>query len=110
MAMVAKRMIWTVAPLAYQNGPLTPYLYATAEDCKRVAAQVHELTTAEATSPDFTVLPAVLKTSDVWTSLLYLLSTYVVIIMPKLILSVVFKVDNVPLTYAKRKPSPMMTP
>lgn len=32
MAIVAKRRICTVAPLAYQNGPDTPYLYATDED------------------------------------------------------------------------------
>jgi len=44
MAMVAKRIICTVAPLAYQNGPDTPYLYDTAEDCSKVAAQVHDET------------------------------------------------------------------
>jgi hypothetical protein len=32
MAMVAKRIICTVAPLAYQKGPETPYLYAIPED------------------------------------------------------------------------------
>ena len=42
MAMVANRIICTVAPLAYQKGPETPYLYATAEDCSKVAAQVHD--------------------------------------------------------------------
>jgi hypothetical protein len=68
MAMVAKRRICTVAPLAYQYGPETPYLYATPEDCSRVAAHVHELTTAEATNPDFTVLPAVLNISEVCSS------------------------------------------
>lgn len=34
--------------------PDTPYLYATEEDCKSVAAQVQEETTADATRPDFT--------------------------------------------------------
>ena len=65
MAMVAKSKICTVAPLAYQNGPETPYLYAIPEDCRSVAAQVHEETTADATRPDFTVLPAVLNISEV---------------------------------------------
>jgi len=32
MAMVANSRICTVAPLAYQYGPDTPYLYATPED------------------------------------------------------------------------------
>jgi len=77
MAMVAKSRICTVAPLAYQKGPETPYLYAIPELCRRVAAHVHEETTADATSPDFTVLPAVLNISEVWSSLLYLLSTQV---------------------------------
>lgn len=63
MAKVANRMIWTVAPEAYQKGPDTPYRYATPDDCSRVAAQVQELTTAEATKPDLTVLPAVLNIS-----------------------------------------------
>ncbi len=65
MAMVAKSRICTVAPLAYQNGPETPYLYAIPDDWRRVAAQVHEETTADATRPDFTVLPAVLNISEV---------------------------------------------
>jgi len=30
-----------VAPLAYQNGPLTPYCHATFELCSMVAAHVH---------------------------------------------------------------------
>jgi len=58
-------MTCTVAPEAYQKGPETPYLYATAEDWSKVAAQVHDETTAEDTKPDLTVRPAVLKTSDV---------------------------------------------
>ena len=65
IARVAKRRICTVAPLAYQKGPLTPYRYATPEDCKSVAAHVQLLTTAAATRPDLTVLPAVLKASEV---------------------------------------------
>jgi hypothetical protein len=54
-----------------QRGPETPYLYATPDEVNNVAAQVHEDTTAEATSPDLTVLPAVLKSSLVCSSLLY---------------------------------------
>ena len=65
IARVAKSRICTVAPLAYQKGPLTPYRYATPEDCKSVAAHVQLLTTAAATRPDLTVLPAVLKASEV---------------------------------------------
>lgn len=57
-----------MAPDAYQKGPETPYLYATPELCNNVAAQVHEDTTAEATNPDFTVLPAVLNISEVCSS------------------------------------------
>lgn len=70
MAILANNRIWTVAPEAYQNGPDTPYLYETAELCKRVAAHVQEETTAEATRPDLTVLPAVLNISEVCSSLL----------------------------------------
>lgn len=83
-------MIWTVAPEAYcerilattqahigtqkpallrhrltQKGPETPYRYATPEDCSSVAAHVHDETTADATRPDLTVLPAVLNISEV---------------------------------------------
>lgn len=53
------------------RGPETPYLYATPDDCNSVAAQVHEDTTADATSPDLTVRPAVLNSSLVCNSLLY---------------------------------------
>lgn len=42
------------------------------DDCRRVAAQVQLLTTADATNPDLTVLPAVENISDVWTSCWYL--------------------------------------
>ena len=77
IAMVAKSRICKVAPLAYQKGPETPYRYATPELCRRVAAHVHDETTADATSPDFTVLPAVLNISEVWSSLLYLFRTQV---------------------------------
>lgn len=68
MASVANNKICTVAPLAYQNGPETPYLYAIPDDCRSVAAHVHELTTADATKPVLTVRPAVLNISEVWTS------------------------------------------
>jgi hypothetical protein len=47
-------------------------LYATPDDVNNVAAQVHDDTTAEATSPDLTVRPAVLNSSLVCSSLLYL--------------------------------------
>ena len=40
MARMPNRMIWMVAPAAYQNGPDTPYLYATLELCSSVAAHV----------------------------------------------------------------------
>ena len=55
---------WMVAPDAYQNGPETPYLYATFEDCNKVAAHVHCETITAAVKPVFTVRPAVLKNSD----------------------------------------------
>lgn len=63
------------AILLTQKGPETPYRYATPDDCSSVAAQVHEETTADATRPDLTVLPAVLNISEVWDSLLYLRCT-----------------------------------
>lgn len=72
MASVANSRICTVAPEAYQKGPETPYLYATPDDCNNVAAHVHDDTTADATNPVFTVRPAVLNISDVWTSFWYL--------------------------------------
>lgn len=40
-----------------------------------MAAHVHDETTADATRPDLTVLPAVLNISEVWDSLLYLRRT-----------------------------------
>lgn len=70
-------------------------MYATDEDWSRVAAQVQEETTAEETRPDFTVRPAVLKTSEVWSSLLYRLRTNVVNIMPKLFSVKVSRVADV---------------
>lgn len=88
--MVAKSKICTVAPLAYQKGPETPYRYAMPELCKSVAAHVHEETTAEATNPDFTVRPAVLNISDVWSSLLYLLRTQVTRICIHLVIHLYF--------------------
>lgn len=68
IAIVANKMICTVAPEAYQKGPETPYWYATELDCSNVAAQVHDDTTAEATRPDLTVRPAVENISDVCNS------------------------------------------
>lgn len=129
MANVANRMTWTVAPDAYlvldqylnqrigncstyQNGPLTPYLYATLVDWSKVAAHVQDDTTAEATRPDLTVRPAVLKTSLVCNSLLYRRRTKVVNIIPKLHRCKP-KFSPIPYsssTHAKRNPRPMMMP
>ena len=39
-AKIPNRMIWIVAPPAYQKGPDTPYWYAWLELCNKVAAQV----------------------------------------------------------------------
>ena len=41
MARIPKRRICTVAPAAYQKGPERPYLEATFDDWRRVAAHVH---------------------------------------------------------------------
>jgi len=71
MARVANRMIWTVAPAAYQNGPDTPYLYAMAELWRSVAAYVYVDTTDEATMPDLSERPVVVNISDVWSWRLY---------------------------------------
>lgn len=43
------------------------YSQATPEDCSKVAAHVQLETTAAATRPDLTVLPAVENASEVWT-------------------------------------------
>ncbi len=51
MARMPKRMIWMVAPAAYQNGPDTPYLYATLELCSSVAAHVLHRQHARAQTP-----------------------------------------------------------
>lgn len=51
----------------------------------RVAAHVHDETTAEPTRPDLTVLPAVLNISDVCSSLLYRLRMNVTSIMPVMV-------------------------
>lgn len=83
-----------------------------ADDCITVAAQVHDDTTAAETSPVFTVLPAVLNTSDVLSSLLYRLSTNVQSIIPKAIQQRPSVYDD-PMRYCslpKRKPKPMMSP
>ena len=44
-----------------QNGPATPYSYATVEDWSKVAAQVHADTIPLAIKPGFTLLLAVLN-------------------------------------------------
>lgn len=41
IAITPNKSTWIVAPLAYQNGPLTPYSQATFELCNIVAAHVH---------------------------------------------------------------------
>lgn len=64
MARMAKRMICTVAPAAYQKGPDTPNLYATLELWRRVAAHVHLDTTSAAVSPAGIVRPAAEKVSE----------------------------------------------
>jgi hypothetical protein len=56
--------ICTVAPAAYQNGPATPYVYATVEDCSKVAAQVQAETIPDAMRPGLTEREAVLNSSD----------------------------------------------
>jgi hypothetical protein len=59
----AKRRTCTVAPAPYHHGPLTPYLYATAELWRSVAAHVHALTTALAIRPGRTLRLALLNSS-----------------------------------------------
>ena len=49
----------------HQNGPETPNLNATFEDCKRVAAQVHCETILQAIHPVLIDLPEELKFSQV---------------------------------------------
>ena len=51
----------------------SPSLYIAPKIQTKVAAQVHEETTAEATRPDLTLRPAVENISEVWSSRLYLL-------------------------------------
>lgn len=112
IASVAKRITCTVAPLAYQKGPLTPYEYATEDDWSSVAAQVQEETTADDTKPDLTDRPAVLKASLVCNnSLLYRFRTNVVSIIPNLLRMVSeMSFKGVNLAYANRKPSPTTMP
>lgn len=55
--------IWTVAPAAYQNGPLIPYSYPTLLLCNKVAAQVQADTIPLAINPVFTLRLAVLNSS-----------------------------------------------
>lgn len=64
--------------LQYYSSPLDFCRHVTSTKHSRVAAQVQLLTTAEATRPDLTDRPAVLKTSDVCSWLLYRRRTYVV--------------------------------
>lgn len=105
------------ATLLTQKGPETPYRYATPDDCSSVAAQVQEETTADATRPDLTVLPAVLNISEVWDSLLYLRCTThsLETVWPGLescdSASHLFKTQVVRIIpRANRKPRPMMMP
>ncbi len=48
-----------LAPAAYQDGPLMPYLYATVDDSKSVAAQIQADITDDAKGPLLILLPAV---------------------------------------------------
>ena len=57
MARMPKRRIWTVAPAAYQKGPVMPYCHATFEDWRRVAAHVHCETITEPVRPVLTLRP-----------------------------------------------------
>ena len=66
IASMAKSTTWIDAPAAYQNGPLTPYWYATVDDCSNVAAHVHADTTDVTIRPVFTVRPAVENHSNVF--------------------------------------------
>lgn len=69
-----------------------------------VAAQVQEDTTAEATKPLLTVLPAVLKTSLVCNSLLYRFRTNVVNIIPNLWLTVSYSTSFESTNIREEKP------
>lgn len=55
--------IWTVAPAAYQNGPDTPYSYATVLAWRSVAAHVQADTTPQAMRPGLILRLAVLNSS-----------------------------------------------
>ena len=74
-AITAKRMICILAPAAYQNGPLMPYLYATVDDSKRVAAQIQADITDYAKRPLLILLPAVENHSNVFLVPSHLVST-----------------------------------
>ena len=63
--MIAKRIICTDAPDAYQKAPLTPYRQVTLADCKIVADHVQDDKTAQEVRPSPTSRPAVVKYSDV---------------------------------------------
>jgi hypothetical protein len=77
-----------LAPAAYQNGPLMPYLYATVDDSKSVAAQIQADITDDAKRPLLILLPAVENHSDVFLVPSHLVSTemsnYTIIVIIRL--------------------------
>jgi hypothetical protein len=62
---MAKSMIWTEAPAAYQYDPEMPTLQHMLDDISRVAAQVHCETISAATNPIPKLRPAVANSSEV---------------------------------------------
>ena len=74
-AITVKIMICMLAPAAYQNGPLMPYLYATVDDSKSVAAQIQADITDDAKRPLLILLPAVENHSNVFLVPSHLVST-----------------------------------
>merc|ERR1719199_2191514 len=65
VARIAKSMIWTEAPAAYQYDPEMPTLQHMLDDISRVAAQVHCETISAATKPIPKLRPAVANSSEV---------------------------------------------
>merc|ERR1719456_1380264 len=65
VARIAKSMICTEAPAAYQYDPEIPTLQAMLDDISSVAAQVHCETISAATKPIPKLRPAVANSSEV---------------------------------------------
>merc|ERR1719498_2323264 len=66
VARMAKSMIWTEAPAAYQYDPEMPTLQHMLDDISSVAAQVHCETISAATRPIPKLRPAVANSSEVF--------------------------------------------